>query len=137
MPVRDEPVQRPCRPWLPAHEYYAELFHPGAILAFPWAFRQRLLRWTTPSHRSTSPNNTKSPISPRLGWAPGELRHCGVSLLADSVAANDFQHSQPQNLDIQSKAPMIYVPQVQLELPLPGEAVAAVDLGPPRHARLH
>src|ERR1035437_914413 len=84
-----------------------------------------------------APHNTKSPISPRLGWAPHELRHCGVARLADSISPKHLQHRHPENLGIQPKAPMIHVPHVQLKLLFPGKAVAAVHLRPAGNTRLH
>src|ERR1035437_2082304 len=84
-----------------------------------------------------APHNTKSPISPRLGWAPQELRHRGMARLADALSPQYLQHRHPQNLGIKPQAPMIHVPHVQLELLFPCKAVASVHLHPPGHTRLH
>ena len=58
-----------------------------------------------------------------------------MPLLADSLAANHFAQSHPQNSDIQPQAPVIHVPHVQLELLLPSEVIAAIHLRPTRDAR--
>src|ERR1035437_9077475 len=84
-----------------------------------------------------APHNTKSPISPRLGWAPQELRHRGMARLADTLSPQYLQHRHPQDLDIKRKAPMIHVPHVQLELLFPSEAVASVHLRPSGDTWLH
>src|ERR1019366_8592537 len=84
-----------------------------------------------------APHNTKSPISPRLGWAPHELRHRGMARLADALSPNYICQGQPKNLDVEPQTTVIHVPHVQLKLLFPGKAVASVHLHPPGNARPH
>src|ERR1035438_3389615 len=84
-----------------------------------------------------APHNTKSSISPRLGWAAHELRHRGMARLADALSPQHLQHRLPENLDVQPQAPMIHVPHVQLKLLFPCKAVASVHLHPPCNTRPH
>src|ERR1019366_6914471 len=84
-----------------------------------------------------APHNTRSPISPRLGCAPHELRHGGVAGLADVRSPKHLRHRHPENPGIQPEAQLIHVPHVQLELLLPSETVTAVPLRPAGDSRPH
>src|SRR5208283_2412700 len=84
-----------------------------------------------------APHNTKSAISPHLRCAPHELRHRGMTRLADAISPHQSQHREVQDFGIEPEALMIHVPNVQLELLLPGEVVSSVHLRPSSDARLH
>src|ERR1035437_10082886 len=77
-----------------------------------------------------APHNTKSSISPRLGWAAPELRHRGMPRLRDAVKFHNLPQRLAKDVKVKLQTPVIDVPQVEVELLRPAQLVSAIDLGP-------
>src|ERR1039458_4530197 len=68
---------------------------------------------------------------------PLKYRHRGMPPGADAFALEHLNHGQRQNLQIEPKAAMVHIPNVELEFLFPRNGVAPVDLRPARDARFH
>jgi len=63
-----------------------------------------------------------------------KLRHRGFARGADSRPAQHLADRQRQNAQVEPERLMIDVPDIELELLLPRQRIAASDLGPTREA---
>jgi len=72
---------------------------------------------------------------PRRG--PSKLFHGNMPLMADVRGAQHFFQSFAEDEEIQLQAPVFHVPDIELELFLPGESVSPVDLSPSGNSRQH
>ena len=64
----------------------------------------------------------------------GKIFRGSAARLIDTLSSDDLPSGEPNNLHIQAKGPVIYIPDVQLELILPSEGVASVHLCPASEA---
>ena len=71
-----------------------------------------------------------------MAGGPEELRHGGMTFGADASAFQNLDNRKEEDLDIEPDAPVVYLPDVELELLFPTEAVAAADLRPAGDAGL-
>jgi len=60
-----------------------------------------------------------------------------MPLMADVRGAQHFFQSFAEDEEIQLQAPVFHVPDIELELFLPGESVSPVDLSPSSNSRQH
>src|SRR2546426_6867638 len=79
------------------------------------------------------------PATGRAGLPPGaeEERHGGVTGSADTAPPHHRDHGPPEDVEVQTEACMIDVPDVEGELLLPGDRVPAPYLREPGDPREH
>jgi len=69
--------------------------------------------------------------------SPSEWRHCRLPGRTDVLAADHLPDREQKDAQIQPEALVIHIPDIKPELFLPGDGIAAIDLGPATEARLH
>lgn len=72
-----------------------------------------------------------------MGRAAGERHHRGLAGGADALTADHFPDGEQKDARIEPEALVVDVPYVEAEFLLPGEGIAAVDLGPAAEAGHH
>src|ERR1017187_5658640 len=97
--------------------------------------RHRLLGELTVATRNAAAKSCL--LSSRHVFAPQELRHGGVAVLANAPPPKHGGQCEPEYPEIEMKALMIHVPHIHLEFPLPSQGISAFDLDPSCDARFH
>ena len=58
-----------------------------------------------------------------------------MTWLTDALTRNRLPQRDAQDLQVQTKAPMMNIPDIKPEFILPGKRIAPIDLSPARYAR--
>ena len=97
-------------------------------------------RHRPPSSAASATTAPCPPLRQQKGDSPraaSKFLHSGVTGLSNALAPDYPAKGHEENLDIQSKRPVVDVPDIQLELLLPGQGVAPIHLRPARDSGAH